>query len=182
MQKRFARTTRCDVGGLLIRHRGFTLIELVIVMAVMGMLISFVTLSIDPGGGNRTAEREARRLQLLLNAAYQESLLTGVPWRAHIDVIGRGYSFQKRSADNIGLAGRWTEEHGIRTLRQRELPPSIGFEIAGNRTTTDYYIVIDPLANIEFSPNRFVGSNRAFRVEVDALGRVSWSTESEEIL
>lgn len=57
------------------RMGGFTLLELMVVMVIIGIVMSFVTLSI--GGDNRAKElgREARRLAALMDLASDEAIL-----------------------------------------------------------------------------------------------------------
>lgn len=54
---------------------GFTLLELMVVMVIIGIVMTFVTLSI--GGDNRAEElgREARRLAALMDLASDEAIL-----------------------------------------------------------------------------------------------------------
>jgi len=60
--------------------RGFTLIELMVVMALIAVTVSLVTLSLrDPAAAQ--LDREAVRLATLLESARAESRASGVPLR-----------------------------------------------------------------------------------------------------
>ncbi len=65
------------VGRLfsLYQMRGFTLLELMVVIVIIGIVMSFVTVSI--GGDNRAEElgREAKRLAALMDLASDEAVL-----------------------------------------------------------------------------------------------------------
>lgn len=62
------------------RHRGFTLIELMVVMALVAVAVGLVTLSLrDPAAAQ--LDREAVRLVALLESARAESRSSGVQLR-----------------------------------------------------------------------------------------------------
>lgn len=57
-------------------YQGFTLIELLVVIVIIGIILTFATLSIEPSA-TAQVEREAKRLTALLNLASQEAVLQG---------------------------------------------------------------------------------------------------------
>lgn len=57
------------------RMKGFTLLEILVVMVIMGIILSFATLLIDHSGEVRLMQREARRLASVLMLASQEAVL-----------------------------------------------------------------------------------------------------------
>lgn len=59
------------------RTGGFTLIEIVVVTAIIGILAGLVVLSIGDGGGRRQVEREARRLATVLELASDMAVRNG---------------------------------------------------------------------------------------------------------
>ncbi len=56
--------------------RGFTLLELLVVLLIFGLLVSFAVLAVG-SSSSRQIEQEARRLVELAGLARDESLLTG---------------------------------------------------------------------------------------------------------
>lgn len=60
------------------RSGGFTLIEVVVVTAIIGILAGLVVLSIGDGGGRRQVEREARRLATVLELASEMAVRNGI--------------------------------------------------------------------------------------------------------
>jgi general secretion pathway protein H len=97
--------------------RGFTLIELMVVLVIVGVILSFVALS--TGGDSRAEEmeREARRLVVLLELASQEAVM-----RSEQLAVRFGedeYEFMTLH-DN-----QWAPLSDERPLRPRQLPKGI---------------------------------------------------------
>ena len=63
-------------------HRGFTLLELMVVVAIIAMATAAVTFALRDDSGTRL-EREALRLSAMLESARAQSLTSGLPvvWR-----------------------------------------------------------------------------------------------------
>jgi general secretion pathway protein H len=70
---------------------GFSLLELLVVVFIIGILATMFTLSVGLTGGDRDLEREADRLQALLQLASEEALMQGreIGMRFYAD----GYEF-----------------------------------------------------------------------------------------
>jgi general secretion pathway protein H len=62
---------------LLKKINGFTLIEIMVVIVIIGVVLSFAMLSISDGGQARKMEQEAQRLASLLTLASQEAIMQG---------------------------------------------------------------------------------------------------------
>ncbi len=67
------------------RARGFTLLEMLVMLIVIGITISFVTLSIGVGGRPVELKNEAEKLTGMLQLALEEAVLTGKPIGLRID-------------------------------------------------------------------------------------------------
>ncbi len=96
------------------KSRGFTLIEVLVVLSIMGLFVGLASAIVRPD--ERGVLRvESERLAQLLELAAEESRLTGRPiaWTAG----GSGYRFWRLGGD----AG-WSEVHDSDLLRARSLP------------------------------------------------------------
>ena len=58
---------------------GFTLVELLVVVVLIGILSSFVVLSVDVDQQSRELEAAAKQIRMHLNSASQEAILSGYP-------------------------------------------------------------------------------------------------------
>lgn len=95
------------------RIRGFTLLEVLVVLIIIGILVSMVALSMNRPHGDEL-RTEAQRLQALLGFAAQEALLQGKEYGVFFSP--QGYEFRQLTA-----AG-WRGVEGDAQLRARQLP------------------------------------------------------------
>jgi len=110
-------------------RRGFTLLELLVVLLVMGLAAGLIGVLVHPD--ERALLRlEAERLAQLLDLAAVESRLTGKPIAFTADISK--YRFW-RWRDDAG----WLEARED-SLRARSLPP--GMAISGPRIEFDPYV------------------------------------------
>ena len=96
------------------RSRGFTLIEVLVVLMIMGLLIGLVSVVVGPDDRG-LLRLEADRLAQLLDSATSEARLTGrgIAWTAE----ETGYRFWRAGDD-----ATWSEIEDVDLLRARSLP------------------------------------------------------------
>jgi len=98
---------------------GFTLIEVIIVVFIIGLMSALAVVALTPSSAS-TADREARRLMALLELASAEARTSGnsFAWSAE----GSRYTFWTRSED-----GEWKGFPESSTYRHRELDMGLEF-------------------------------------------------------
>lgn len=114
--------TGVGIGGDKWR-RGFTLIEMLVVLMIMGLFVGLVSAITRPD--DRAVLRlEADRLTQLLDFAASEAQLSGksIAWTGEVS----GYRFWRSDDD-----ANWSEIRDSELLRARTLPP--GIALAGFR-------------------------------------------------
>ena len=101
-----------------IRQQGFTILEMLVVLLIIGIVISMATLSV---GGNeaRGLRDEAERLATLLELAEQESILNGREMALQVDEQGYRFLVPDDNGD------KWVALVDSDVFRQRELPPGM---------------------------------------------------------
>jgi general secretion pathway protein H len=115
------------------RQAGFSLIEIMVIVVIVGILISVASLSIGIAGGDRALKTEADRFTALATVALDEAALQGREFG--IELMTAGYRF----VEFDGLTGQWAEVPGDDTLRLRQLPDEVEFELylEGKRIVLD---------------------------------------------
>jgi general secretion pathway protein H len=89
--------------------RGFTLVEMLVVLVIMGLLSSAVVLMLPKQGG--LLRDDARALAARAKLAAQESIITGAP--TGLLVTQEGYAFYRREG------GNWVEWTGERAFQRK---------------------------------------------------------------
>lgn len=110
-------TPFCFASGRGAGNKGFTLIEVAVVMLVIVIILGIVSVNLEPDRGAAVRD-EARRLALLLQTAQQESILQGKVLAVVIE--RQGYSFL--ALDEKGEFKPLSQDE---VLYPRPLPPDI---------------------------------------------------------
>ena len=102
------------------RHsRAFTLLELLVVLVIIGIMVSFAVVSFGVLGGDREAEQEARRLTAILTQARDEAALQGRDLGLRLEPTA--YEFMSLEPRR----GGWEAIADDDLLRRRELPDGL---------------------------------------------------------
>ena len=60
-----------------LKSRGFTLLEIMVVLVIISVILTFTTLSLGDGGQLRRIEKTSQRLQAVIQLAQQEAIIKG---------------------------------------------------------------------------------------------------------
>jgi len=101
------------------RCRGFSLIEILVVIVIIGIVMSIAVLSLTLVGGDRDVRDEALRVLSLLEVAQDDSMLQGREFG--LELMQGSYRFVEFDP----ITGQWSEVIGDDTLRLRELPEEV---------------------------------------------------------
>ncbi|HLZ98766.1 MAG TPA: type II secretion system minor pseudopilin GspH [Steroidobacteraceae bacterium] len=167
------------------RSRGFTLVEILVVVVIMAVVISLAMMSVGVTGRDSQIDEESRRIEGLLGLLHERALLEGRDFGLRIEPSA--YEFVVYEADR----DRWLRLDQDREFRHRELPKGVDFELQLDSQT----VVLKPVdqnfksdqvsqspqvaiaASGEGTPFRLTleraATNARASVEGDALGRIS---------
>lgn len=101
------------------RCNGFSLIEVLVVVVIVGIVMSIAVLSLSLVGGGQDVREEAQRMVTLVEIAQDESMLQGREFG--LEFMEGSYRFLELNP----LTGQWGEIFGDDTLRLRQLPEEI---------------------------------------------------------
>jgi len=162
---------------------GFTLLELLVVIVILGILYTVMTLSVGViGSTDRDLEREAQQLQALLQSALQDAVLEGREFGLRLSP--GAYEFALMDPDT----GEWLPLTASPIYAPRQLDPQyrLALELEGRRVDLEggdrrrerdeWIPQIFILSSDEVSPFRIElehrGSNRRIRIASTAASRI----------
>lgn len=161
-------------------QRGFTLLEMLVVVVIIGILATFATLSIGNRALDDRMEVEARRLAAVLKLAEDEAEFKGVT--IGFAVTADGYRFLSRDD-----AGDWQPYSEAEPLRPRTLsePFYAQLLLEGRAAAAEKKIKPQALFLSSGEATEFSVSIKApnyaphYRIDVDILGKLSLKREDE---
>ena len=103
--------------------RGFTLIEILVVIVIVATVMSIAMLSFGILGNDRDLQTEAKRFAALTEVVQDEASMQGREFG--IELMTAGYRFVEYDA----LTGQWADVPGDDILRLRGLPEDVEFEL-----------------------------------------------------
>ena len=105
------------------RSKGFTLVEILVVVVIMAVVIALAVLSIGTTGRDSQLDEESRRIEGLVDILHERALLEGRDFGLRIEPTG--YEFAVYDADR----DRWLTLNDEQEFRHRELPKGVSFHL-----------------------------------------------------
>jgi len=105
------------------RCKGFTLIEILVVVVIMAVVISLAILSIGVTGRDTQLDEESRRIEGLVDLLHERALLEGRDFGLRIEPAAYGFVVYDSRRD------LWVPFDQEREFRHRELPKGLSFQL-----------------------------------------------------
>lgn len=103
--------------------RGFTLLEVLMVVLLVGIISGIAMLSLSPGGAERKLQDESDRLTTLLQQAADEAVMQNQEYG--LQLTGNGYRFL--CLDDVKQ--RWNPCKNDQTFREHEMPEGLEIHV-----------------------------------------------------
>ncbi len=103
------------------KPKGFTLIEIMVVIAIMGIMLSLGMFAFGDGGLSDKLEQESQRLYGLIKLAQEESILQSKEMA--LELQNDGYVFKELEEDE------WVDVREDKIFRKRSLTAGIGLDL-----------------------------------------------------
>ena len=116
------------------RTHGFTLIEILVAVVIIGIVMSVAVLSLSLAGDDREVRKEVRRLMSLIEVAQTDAMMQGREFG--IEIMTGAYRFVEFDVEN----NRWVEPLGDDSLKLWQLPED--YEVT--LYVDDKRILLDP--------------------------------------
>jgi general secretion pathway protein H len=167
------------------RSKGFTLVEILVVVVIMAIVISLAILSVHTTGRDAQLDEESRRIEGLMGLLHERALLEGRDFGLRIEPASYEFVIYDPRRD------RWVSFDNEHEFRHRDLPKGVSFQLK----LDSQVVVIKPIdrnlssdaaapgpqlaiaASGEGTPFRLTlmrdGTTARASVDGDALGKLS---------
>jgi general secretion pathway protein H len=105
------------------RSKGFTLVEILVVIVIMAVVISITVLSVSSTGRDSQLDEESRRIEGLVGLLHERALLEGRDFGLRIEPAAYEFVVYDPRRD------RWMMLDQEREFRHRDLPKGITFQL-----------------------------------------------------
>jgi general secretion pathway protein H len=168
-----------------LRSRGFTLVEILVVVVIMAVVISLAVLSINVTGRDSQLDEETRRIEGLIGLLHERALLEGRDFGMRIEPAAYEFVVYEPRRD------RWLTMDQDQEFRHRELPKGVTFQLQMDSQIVVLKAIDRNLPSDQAGPNPQLaiaasGEGTPFRltlirdqtqakasVDGDALGKIS---------
>lgn len=157
-----------------VRQRGFTLIEILVVLVIVGVMVGLIGVRMMPDDEGVLAD-EAQRLALLMEQTRDQAVASGEP--IALSVEAGGYRFWSLDEDN-----QWAPRSGDDLLKDRTLAGGVRLQALqvnqASLAAGERLLFLPSGASAPFTADLVLNAAHV-RIRGDSLGRVRVETRQE---
>lgn len=135
------------------RTRGLTLIELLLVLALIGIILMLAYPSLDPAVSRYTLEKDARQMAWALRNAREKAITTGEPQHVEFKPYANKYEYNGKEiklSDGIAFVGTTTfpkRSNGmiLCSFASTGIPSNAGTVTLKDKYNNRLYIIVNPV-------------------------------------
>src|SRR5580658_4258938 len=105
------------------RNKGFTLVEILVVVVIMAIVISIAILAVGTTGRDTQLDEESRRIEGLVGLLHERALLAGRDFGMRIAPAAYEFAVHDSRRD------RWAALDQEHEFRRRDLPKGVSFQL-----------------------------------------------------
>jgi general secretion pathway protein H len=165
-------------------YRGFTLLEVMVVLVLIGIIFSFAMLSVSRSDQDELMKREARRLATLISLANDEAVIRGQEFAIHFSETGYDFlvlqleGWQAPQDDHLLKSYQLPKGMRVRIEVEGD-PPGLGKQAKKAEETRTPQVYL--LSSGEMTPFSATfeaeGARVRYHLTASMLGKLDWQSE-----
>jgi len=155
------------------RSAGFTLIEIIVVVAIIGVVVALIGVNLSRDT-DRLARLEAQRFHVIVNEVRDEAIIAGGSFLLVINDRSNHYRF-----DSVGDTRQADANDGLLKVRNIEPGVTLDWDVFDQieDVGTTPRVLISPLGEITPFDARFIGDENNYHVFVNDQNQLEQRTE-----